>query len=108
MLWPPNHKLVPVTVTVEVWDDTDPEPTVTLVAVSGNEADDAPGNGDGQTVGDIQGAEIGSDDREVLLRAERDGGGDGRVYTLTYRATDQAGYWTEESVEVVVPHDQGG
>ncbi|MCP4594169.1 MAG: hypothetical protein GY842_25855, partial [bacterium] len=72
-----------------------------------SEPDDAPGRGDGATTNDIQDADLDTDDREVRLRAERAGDGPGRIYTLTYRATDHVGNSVEESVEVSVPHDQG-
>jgi len=42
-----------------------------------------------------------------LLRAERAGTGDGRVYTITYRAIDAAGNSAEASCVVTVPHDVG-
>jgi hypothetical protein len=100
-LWPPNHRMVPVRVTVDVKDDQDPQPVVTLVAVQSNEADD--GLGDGDTANDIQDATIGTDDRDLSLRAERSGTGSGRSYTLTYQARDAAGNVTSESVTVSVP-----
>jgi triacylglycerol esterase/lipase EstA (alpha/beta hydrolase family) len=103
VLWPPNHRLVEVEVEVQVIDDVDPTPTVVLVSVTSNQPDD--GNGDGDTPNDVQGAALGSDDRTVDLRAERDGSGADRVYTLTYRATDAAGNSAEASVEVKAPHD---
>jgi endo-1,4-beta-xylanase len=40
------------------------------------------------------------------LRAERLGNGNGRVYTITYTATDKAGNVITKSVEVSVPHDK--
>lgn len=100
-LWPPNHRMVPVKVSVDVKDDQDPQPVVTLVAVQSNEPDD--GLGDGDTAGDIQDATIGSDDRDLSLRAERGGTGTGRVYTLTYQARDAAGNVSTATVEVAVP-----
>jgi hypothetical protein len=36
------------------------------------------------------------------------GGGDGRVYTIVYRATDFSGNSTDDTVYVRVPHDQSG
>ncbi|MBW1758644.1 MAG: hypothetical protein JRJ80_21115 [Deltaproteobacteria bacterium] len=42
------------------------------------------------------------------LRAERQGGSDGRVYSLEYRAVDDAGEATSGTCTVVVPHDQSG
>ncbi len=106
MLWPADHEMVAVAVTVNVTDDTDPAPRVELVSVTSNEPDDAVGLGDGTTTGDIEEATIGTDDRAVLLRAERDGNKSGRVYMLTYRATDAAGHAIERTVQVLVPHDR--
>jgi hypothetical protein len=39
------------------------------------------------------------------LRAERDGAGTGRVYTITYRVTDESGNSAIASAAVIVPHD---
>jgi hypothetical protein len=103
-LWPPNHRLVEVCVTPEVADTCDPEPTLRLVSVRSSEPPDAPGDGDTEV--DIRGAAVGEDDRCVLLRAERDGRGRGRTYTLVYEAEDWAGNVARQAVEVVVPHDQ--
>jgi hypothetical protein len=104
-LWPPNHKMHEVDVELIVMDSCDPDPTVLLTSLVSNEPDNA--NGDGNTVDDIQGAEVGTDDRIFLLRAERMGGGSGRVYTATYNATDASGNFTDGVVEVLVPHDMG-
>ena len=40
---------------------------------------------------DIQGADIGTEDTSLLLRAERSGSGTGRIYTLTFEAEDGVG-----------------
>ena len=104
-LWPPNHKMVDITATVTVRDICDADPSVVLTSVTSNEPDNAIGNGDGNTINDIQGAEIGTDDYEFQLRAERAGTGDGRVYTITYTATDTSGNINSASATVVVPHD---
>jgi hypothetical protein len=104
-LWPPNHSMHRVEARVLVRDrcagrgDYDVE----LIDAKSSEPDN--GKGDGNTNNDIQGANIGSDDRDVMLRAERSGGGNGRVYTLTYRVTDQSGNETEAEAKVYVPHD---
>lgn len=100
-LWPPNHRMVPVNVNIVVQDDQDPQPTVTLVSVASNEADN--GLGDGDLGDDIQEASIGTDDRQLALRAERSGTGTGRVYTLTYEARDAAGNVSTATVTVAVP-----
>jgi hypothetical protein len=103
-LWQANHRLAPVSAHVSVTDDADPNPTVTLVSITSSEPDN--GLGDGDTLGDIQGAAFGTDDREFLLRAERSGKGDGRVYTVTYQARDAAGNTTTATAQVSVPHDK--
>jgi hypothetical protein len=102
-LWPPNHKMVDITATVTVNDICDAAPTVVL-SVTSDEPDNAIGDGDGNTINDIQ-AEIGTEDYEFQLRAERAGTGDGRVYTITYTATDESGNSASDSATVVVPHD---
>ncbi len=56
---------------------------------------------------DIQDAEIEEEDYEFSLRAERSGGGDGRIYTITYTATDASGNSQSASATVTVPHDKG-
>jgi predicted extracellular nuclease len=96
-LWPPDHRYVDVEATVAASDDFDSSPTVTLVSVTSNEPDNSAD--DGNTVNDI---EIG-DDTTFRLRAERSGTGSGRVYTVTYRATDDCGNATTASATVSVP-----
>jgi hypothetical protein len=102
-LWPPNHKMVEITATVTVTDNCSPPSniTVNLVSITSDEPDD--GLGDGNTEDDIA---PGPDDFTFYLRSERAGGGDGRVYTVTYSATDEAGNQTDVTEIVMVPHDQ--
>jgi len=84
--------------------------TLVLLSVTSSEPDDAEGAGDGHTTDDIQDVAPGELDFDFKLRAERDGGGAGRVYTVTYAATTTNGSnrTTTASVLVTVPHDQGG
>jgi hypothetical protein len=103
-LWPPNHKLRTINATIEVVDVCDPNPIVQLVQIESDEPDD--GTGDGATTDDIQGAALGTDDREFDLRCERTGNGDGRVYSVTYQASDASDNTTEETDEVTVPKSQ--
>jgi hypothetical protein len=106
VLWPPNHKLVEITASITVRDVCDPNPTVRLVSITSNEPDN--GQGDGDTTGDIQGAAIGTDDRTFLLRSERSGPGGGRVYTVTYEASDHSTppNTTRRTATVTVPKNQ--
>ena len=108
VLWPPNHELVPVEARFIAQDDCDSSSVrVELIAVTSNETDDASGTQDGATTGDIQQAAIGTADASLLLRAERQGQGPGRVYELRYLAIDGSGNTTTASGVVTVPHDQG-
>ncbi len=96
----PNHRLVPVTATVTVNDDQDPNPVVRLVSIVSSDPDKILGCGD--LPGDIQGAEIGADDRSFQLRAEH-GPLRGRVYTITYEARDASGNSQRATAQVTVP-----
>jgi hypothetical protein len=106
-LWPAEHQMEDVAVSWEVADVCDPAPSVTLVGIASSEPDDAAGLGDGATTGDIAGAEAGTADAEVELRAERGGASVGRRYELTYRVTDGSGNGVSALGVVMVPHDQG-
>jgi uncharacterized protein len=99
LLWPPNHKYVTVEATTVASDDRDPSPTVSLVSVTSNEPDNAPGDADGDTTNDI----VIEDDDTFRLRAERSEDGTGRVYTITYTATDACGNVTQATAVVRVP-----
>jgi hypothetical protein len=100
-LWPPNHKLRKIQAVVEVTDNCDTDPVVVLESITSNEPDN--GTGDGDHPNDIQNAGIGSLSLAYELRAERSGKGSGRIYTVTYQATDRAGNVALESMEVSVP-----
>lgn len=102
-LWPPNHKLRDVTANVTVMDNC-PAPAFTLTAVTSNEPDNGPA--DGNTVNDIQNADVGTSDTSFSLRAERAGNGAGRVYTATYTATDASDNQAQDSDTVLVPLSQ--
>jgi K319L-like, PKD domain/Beta-propeller repeat len=100
LLWPPNHKLVPVRIG-GVADPNDESVTVTVTNVTQDEP--LNGIGDGDTTPDavLQGS-------KALVRAERSGPGTGRVYKLTFTATDSGGATCTGSVRVCVPHDRQG
>lgn len=97
-LWPPNGKMVPITLSIVVADALDPRPRVALVSITCDDACDANQ--------DIAGASFGADDRQFELRAKRRGSRSGRTYTITYSATDAAGNTGTGVTIVVVPHDQ--
>lgn len=102
MIWPPNHKMVNVSVNAVVTDICDSAPTYQVTAVESDEPEN--GEGDGDTAPDFE--IIG--DHSVKLRAERAGGGDGRTYTITIVATDASGNTATGQATVVVPHDRRG
>jgi hypothetical protein len=98
-LWPPNDKLVPITAAITVKDDYDPEPEIKLESISASET---------LADGDIQDAQLGTDDRSFSLAAKRAGNNmAGRIYTVTFSATDASGNKATASATVTVPHDQG-
>ncbi len=102
-LWPPDHALHAVDLGVTVADRCDPGARATIAAALSSEPDDAPGAGDGGTTGDIA-TPAGAPCDQVLLRAERDARGAGRVYTITCEALDHAGLASAATVTVAVPH----
>ena len=104
VIWPPNHRLVPIHASV-VASDICGAVTVVLASLTSSEPDSGPGYG--HTVNDIQGAGIGAADFDFLVRAERAGRGEGRLYTAVYSATDGSGNTASVSGVISVPHDHG-
>ena len=97
VLWPPNHKMRAVTITVDVSDACDANSNCKIVSVASNEA--ANGKGDGNTEPDWEITGI----LTLDLRAERSGQGDGRVYTLSIECTDSSDNSSTTEVTVTVP-----
>jgi len=108
LLWPPNHTLLPVRISWQAQDLCDPSPDVVLLDATSSEPDDAPGPGDGATLIDISGIDRLTPDGDVLLRAERNGEGIGRTYSLVYQSLDGSGNAGVATASVQVPHDLGG
>jgi len=96
-IWPPNHKMVPVSVTTAAADVCGAA-TCQIVSVTSNEP--ANGQGDGNTATDWQ---I-TGPHTVSVRAERSGGGVDRVYTLTVRCADPTGNASTGTTTVTVAH----
>ncbi len=100
-LWPPNHKMVKISVSALVTDNCS-DTTWKIISVTSNEGVYEKGSGhfgpDWQIL----------NDHCVNLRAERAGPGNGRIYTISLQAKDSAGNLSAtNTVTVVVPHDQG-
>ena len=93
VLWPPNHKMVPIVMSYTITPACGGTPTVGLVVAS-NEGDSSD-----WTI---------KDPHHLDLRSERLGTQkEGRVYTITVTATDPTGTISHQDVTVTVPHDQG-
>jgi CSLREA domain-containing protein len=99
LLWPPNHKLVPIQISGIVNPAGGPV-TIAVTRVFQDEPVASPGSGD--TSPDATGLGTAA----PAVRAERDGGGDGRVYHITFTATAIGGTCTG-TVTVGVPHNPG-
>ena len=91
-LWPPNNKMVPVTINYSSADNCG-GPVGCTLTVSSNEGSPA----DWQVI----------DAHHVNLRATRNGNGNGRIYTITITCKDLSGNTSTAQVQVTVPHDQG-
>lgn len=102
VLWPPNHKLIPVQVSISATDTCSTNVITKIASITSSE--DVLAKGSGHTSPDF---EI-TGDLTALLRAERSGKDkEGRVYTITVEAIDEAGNISETNLLVTVPHDQG-
>ena len=121
-LWPPNHKMREVTIYIMGADSLVNSQDIVPIAVlvSSDEPDDANGNGDGNTTGDVNGqaneaqitslftfdpsvGESGAWVATIQLRAERAGNGDGRCYTIEVIAIDQFMNSAQTTCCIVVP-----
>jgi hypothetical protein len=105
-LWPPKHQYVDLDLAA-VTGVTDPANlplSFQITDITQDEPVDAQGGGDGHTVCD--GTGVGT--AIARIRAERQGGGNGRVYAVHYTATNSAGFSCLGSFSVRVPHSQNG
>jgi hypothetical protein len=100
VLWPPDHKFVPVALAASVTDTCDVSPVCKVTSIASSEP--PLGGGSGNTQPDY----LITDALQVLLRAERDGTGPGRTYTMTVTCTDQSGNSSQKATVVTVAHNQ--
>jgi hypothetical protein len=100
VLWPPNHKMIPLVISVTATDQCG-EVHSHIVSITSNEP--VNGIGDGNTAPDW----LQTGDLSLQLRAERAGGGSGRVYTITVKTVDDSGNSVMSTTTVRVPHDMG-
>ena len=100
LLWPPNHKFVEINATVNAVDACGTVESIVLYSIVASEGANIVGSGN--TSPDIIEANYNTHDLVFKLRAERSGPNRRRIYTVTYKATDNAGNSTLQSAEVVV------
>jgi len=100
VIWEPNHRLVAVPILGVTDADGDPV-TVTIASI----VQDEPVLGVGSGNFGPDGSGIGTS--TALLRAERSGTGDGRVYRIAFTASDGSGPACVGVVTVCVPHSRG-
>jgi len=107
-MWPANHKYQTFGVSnfvTSVADSCNTTLGVSAVFISKVTSDELENSGgDGSTLNDIV---IAADCRSVQLRSERIGGGNGRVYTITFKVVDASGNSSTASAKVTVPKSQG-
>lgn len=99
-LWPPNHNLINVDLSVTATDNCD----VTVAVQVYSDEDDEASTGDGNFSPDAKDLAAGT----LRLRSERNGEGDGRVYLIIVTATDSAGNVTRCCKTVTVAHSNSG
>ena len=104
ILWPPDGKLVAVTVSGTIQDDaggSGVDPASAAFAVVDE-------YGQVQPAGHVTVASNGSYSFTAQLQASRNGNDrDGRLYVITVSAHDNAGNSASATANVTVPHDQG-
>jgi DNA-binding beta-propeller fold protein YncE len=100
ILWPPDHRLVPVRLTWEATDLCDPAPVVTLAEARSSDGNDAGVGGIGPFTPDPGGGA-----GTILLSAERDASGPGRRYVMTMSVRDRSGNESRGGAVVTVPHN---
>ncbi len=110
-MWPPNHQYQTFNVSDFVSSATagcgggNITSSVVIQKVTSDEPEDNASGGDGNTLNDIV---IAANCKSVQLRRERDGGLNGRVYTITFKVTDSFGNSATATVKVNVPINNGG
>ena len=95
-LWPPDHKMIPVTVTAVAADTCDPAPVYWIASVTSSDPAAGPGTARQPDI-QITGAHT------VLLRAERSDARAGRTYWLALEGEDASGNITTNTAVVTVP-----
>jgi|GEM_PF-1207430 len=95
LLWPPNHKFQ--SFTIQGIADDDDQLSIEVQCIHQDEP--LNGQGDGNTSPDA----VIQSNGQFEVRSERQGGGNGRVYHVDFKATDSFGASCESSLQVQVP-----
>ena len=98
VLWPPNHTMTQMSI-IGLTDPHNQTLTITYTTVRQDEPINGLGDGDTSPDAAISG-------NDILLRAERSGTGNGRVYVLQFTATNSDGAQCNGTVKVSVPRDK--
>lgn len=107
-IWSPNHgyrtlQLSDCATATDVCEgEIDIDSVGTILSIYSDEPEDVGGGGDGNTTDDI----VITGHSTFMLRAERQGGGNGRVYAISFKVVDSEGNQAVEACSVEVLHDQ--
>ncbi len=98
VLWPPNHKLQEIDVVnvFEIGHEHDQGNKIIITKISQDEPTNGLGDGDTPIDGVIKPG-------YALIRQERQGGGNGRVYIISFTASNGYGVACSGSVKICVP-----
>lgn len=100
VIWPPNHAMVTESI-VGVTDAYGLPTTITVTGIQQDEPVNAIGSGNTAPDGSGVGTST------AYIRAERAGPGTGRIYFISFTATNTQGAQCSGMVQGFVPHDQG-
>lgn len=96
LIWPPNKKMITVKIN-NVSDPDNEEVIIKILNVAQDESSNELGSNNFISDAVIQG-------QDLLLRAERAGDGNGRIYEITFSAQDNSGKSCIGKVNVCIPH----
>ena len=100
VIWPPDHKMVAINI-VGVTDPYNLPIGIVVDSIMQDEPVEVAGSGN--TAPD--GTGIGTS--TAWVRAERAGPGTGRIYVISFTATNSQGNTCTGAIQAFVPHDQG-
>ena len=100
VIWPPDHTMVAESI-VGVTDAYGLPTTIVVTGIQQDEPVEALGSGNTEPDGSGVGTAT------AYVRAERSGLGTGRLYFISFSATDTSGAQCTGMVQAYVPHDQG-